>query len=164
MDTPVPPGRGRAHRGGLQGAHAQDRIQQRFMEQNTLKFQFLKVVVVGEVFSVYAQTRIQLLHPRTLLLRMRFSTVFSHFFSGEKSATLGPHSGSELSADFTSWRLAAYGVPMVPEPVLEVESEEEYLVTRTDEFCRWWSRSEVYPGRWFLYDTSHGVVWWDEPG
>ena len=33
-----------------------------------------------------------------------------------------------------------------------------------DEFGRWWSRSEVYPGRWFLFDTPDGVVWWDEPG
>ena len=32
--------------------HAQERIQQLFMEQNTLKFQFLKVVVFKEVFSV----------------------------------------------------------------------------------------------------------------
>ena len=86
--------------------------------------------------------------------------VFSHFSpNSKKSARLGPHSGSELSADFTSWTPAAYGVPMVPEPVLEVEAEEEYLVTRMDEFGRWWSRSEVYPGRWFLHDTSDGVVW-----
>ena len=38
-----------------------------------LTFQFLKVVVEGEVFSVYAKIRIQLLDPRTrLVLRMRF--------------------------------------------------------------------------------------------
>ena len=103
--------------------------------------------------------------------------VFSHFSLVDKSATLGPRSGSELlsesspstlgselSADFTSWTPAAYGVPMVPEPVLEVESEEEYLYKRVDEFGRWWYRSEVCPGRWFLCDTSDGVVWWDEPG
>ena len=141
--------------------HAQDRIQQRFVEQNTLNFQFLKVVVVGEVFLVYAQTRIQLLHPRTLLLRMRFSRGVSHFFPrGGKcdvGSTLGV--GTECGLYFT-----AYGVPMVPEPVLEVESEEEYLVTGMDECGRWWSRSEVCVGRWFLRDTSHGVVWWDEPG
>ena len=55
-------------------------------------------------------------------------------------------------------------MPMVPEPVLEVEPEEEYLDKWVDEFGRLWSRSEVYPGRWFLHDTSDGVVWWDEPG
>ena len=53
-------------------------------------------------------------------------------------------------------------MPMVPEPVLEVEAEEEYLDKWVDEFGRWWSRSEVLPGRWFLHDISHGVVWWDE--
>ena len=53
---------------------------------------------------------------------------------------------------------------VTPLTVLEVESEEEYLDKWVDEFCRWWSRSEVYPGRWFLHDTSDGVVWWDEPG
>ena len=37
-------------------------------------------------------------------------------------------------------------MPMVPEPVLEVECEEEYLDKWVDEFGRWWSRSEVYPG------------------
>ena len=60
--------------------------------------------------------------------------------------------------DFTSWTPAACGVPMVPEPVLEVESEEEYLDKWVGEFGRWWSRSEVHPGRWFLHDTSDGVV------
>ena len=55
----------------------------------------------------------------------------------KKSATSGPQSG--LSADFTSWTPAAFGVPMVPEPVLEVEAKEEYFVTRMDEFGRWWS-------------------------
>ena len=41
---------------------------------------------------------------------------------------------------------------------------EEYLVTRMDEYGRWWYRWEVHPGRWYLLDTSDGVVWWDELG
>ena len=87
--------------------HAQDRIQQRFMEQNTLTFQFLKIVVEVEVFSVYAQIRIQLLHPRTrLVLRMSFLQGVFALFPRGKSARLGPHSGSELIADFTSWTRA----------------------------------------------------------
>ena len=52
-------------------------------------------------------------------------TWFFALFPGGKSARLGLDFGSELSADFTSWTPAAYGVPMVPEPVLEVEVEEE---------------------------------------
>ena len=44
-----------------------------------------------------------------------FPVGFRTFSRWQKSATLGPHSGSELSADFTSWTPAAYGVPLVPE-------------------------------------------------
>ena len=94
-------------------------------------FQFRAV----EVFSVLARDRLQVLHPRTRLVRRMV--------------------GSALGG----WTQAAHGVPMV----LEVESEEEYLDKWVDEFGRWWSRSEVHPGRWFLHDTSHGAVWWDEP-
>ena len=52
---------------------------------------------------------------------------------------------------------------MVPEPVLEVESEEEYL-------DKWWTNSAVGgPGRRSTLGggsctTLDGVVWWDEPG
>ena len=45
--------------------------------------------MVGEVFSVHAQTRIQLLHPRTLVLRMRLFQGFSHFFPGDKKCDVG---------------------------------------------------------------------------
>ena len=70
--------------------HAQDRIQQCFMEQKTLTFQFLKVVVEEEVFSVYAQIRIQLLHPRTrVVLRMRFSHGFFALFPRGKKCEVG---------------------------------------------------------------------------
>ena len=51
-----------AEHGHFLKVHAQDRIQQRFREQSSLTFQFLKVVVEGEVFSDYAQIRIQLFH------------------------------------------------------------------------------------------------------
>ena len=50
-------------------------------------------------------------------------------FRGQKSATLGPHSGSELSADFISWTPAAYGVPMAgADDESEAESEAEVVV------------------------------------
>ena len=60
-------------------------------------------------------------------------------------------------------------MPMVPEedepePVLDAEFEEEDLDKWVDELGRWWSRSEVFPGWWYLLDTSDGVVCWDEPG
>ena len=49
---------------------------------------------------------------------------FSHFSPREKSAGQGPHSGSELGADFTPWTLAAYGAPMVAEPLTVAELED----------------------------------------
>ena len=89
--------------------------------------------------------------------------VFRTFPRVEKSAEEGPHSGSELGADFTPWTPAAYGVPNVPEPVLEpvvVVEDFDYWV---DEFGRFWTRSLACPSRWFLQDTSE-LVWWEEPG
>ena len=41
--------------------YPRDRIQKRLVQQNTLTFQFRVV----EVFTVYAQERFLLLHPRT---------------------------------------------------------------------------------------------------
>ena len=82
----------------------------------------------------------------------------------KKSARLGLHSRSELDADFTPWTPTACGVPTVPAKVLEVESEEEDIDKRVDEFGRRWFRSEVCPWKWYLLDTSNGVVRWDEPG
>ena len=89
--------------------------------------------------------------------------VFRTFLREEKSAEEGPHSGSELGADFTPRTLAAYGVPMVPEPVLEPLVVVEDFDNWVDEFGRCWTRSLACPSRWFLQDTSE-LVWWDEPG
>ena len=104
-----------------------------------MAFQFLMVVAEGEVLKIFGQDRIQLLHPRTRLGLHGFFALFA----GGKKCEVGPDSMSELSADFTSWTPAACGVPMVPEPVLEAEFEEEDLDKWVDEFGRWWSRSEV---------------------
>ena len=119
--------------------YPRDRIQQLLVEHNSLTFQFR----VMEVFTVYAQDKFLLLHPRTHLVPwMRLlQGFFSHFSQIQKSARLGPHSGSELAADFTPWTPAACGVPMVPEedesePVLEAEFEEEDLDKWVDEFGR----------------------------
>ena len=51
---------------------------------------------------------------------------------------------------------------MVAEPLTVAELED--LGIWVDEFGRWWSRSEVFPGRWVMHDTIDGPVWWDEPG
>ena len=53
---------------------------------------------------------------------------FSHFSPVEKCAGLGPHSGSELGADFTPWTPAAYAESMedaYDEAVEESEAEAE---------------------------------------
>ena len=89
-DIPAP--HGRHGRGGREvfKVHALDRIHQRFVEQNTLTFQFLMVVAEEEVFAVNAQIRIQLLHPRTrLMLRMRFLQGGFALFSTEKKCEVG---------------------------------------------------------------------------
>ena len=58
-----------------------NRIQQRLVEQITLKFQFLVV----EVFKVLARDRFHQLHPRTrLVLRMRLLHVFFALFPVRK--------------------------------------------------------------------------------
>ena len=106
---PVPRGRG-----GLVGRRVfkvspRDRIQQRFVEQITLTFQFHVV----EVFKVLVMDRVQLLHPLThVTLRMRHPLPLPPPLpkkknKKQKSARLGPHSGSELSADFSSSTLSA---------------------------------------------------------
>ena len=41
-------------------------------------------------------------------------------------------------------------------------SGAEDLVHWVDEFGRCWTRSLIWPSRWFLQDTS-GLVWWEEP-
>ena len=49
---------------------------------------------------------------------------FSHFSPGEKSAAFGPHSGSELSADFNPSTLSAHQMPgshlRAPEQLVDV--------------------------------------------
>ena len=95
VDIPVP----RA-RGGLVGRRVnkvspRDRIQLRFLEQNTLTFQFRVV----EVFEDLVMDKVQQLHPLThVVLRIAADEAFTGFSrtfpQHKKSARLGPHSGS----------------------------------------------------------------------
>ena len=82
---------------------------------------------------------------------------FRTFPQLKKSAGLGPHSGSELGPDFTPWTPAAYGPPMVAEPLTVAELEDLGI---------WVDNSAAGgPGRrWVMHDTTDGPVWWDEPG
>ena len=90
-----------------------------------------------EVFSVCAQTRIQLLHPPALMPCMRLLHVFLRTFpQHKKSVGFGPHSGSELGADFSPWTPAACAESMAGaddefEAEWEAEAEvEEDAATR----------------------------------
>ena len=78
---------------------SRNRVQQRFLEQISLTIQFLTVVVEGEVFKAFSQDRAQLPLHLALVLQMKLGKGFSHFSPREKSAGLGPRSGSELGAD-----------------------------------------------------------------
>ena len=88
VDNPVPQGR----RGGgvaeVFKVYAQDRIQQRFVEQSTLTFQFLQVVAQREVFKVFAEDRVhQLLHQWiVLVLVMELLIGFFRTFPGVKKS------------------------------------------------------------------------------
>ena len=107
-----------------------DRVQQRFVEQIPLTFRFHVV----EVFKVSSQDRVQRLRPllRTFVLvpRMsRFKGFFRTFPQMKKSARLGPHSGSELGADFNPWTPAAYAESMAgADHESEAESEAEVVM------------------------------------
>ena len=72
---------------------------------------------------------------------------FRTFFRSGKSARLGPHSGSELSADFTPSTPAAYVDSTGPSMWVD------------DDGLTWWQSAS---GRWYLdRDPS---IWWDAPG
>ena len=97
VDLPVPHARGgRVGVRGLQGFPGQDSTA--FV--GAARVDSFRAV---EVFKVLARDRLQVLHPRTRLVsQMRLLLVFVSHFLQKKSAKLGPHSRSELSADFTS--------------------------------------------------------------
>ena len=84
------------------------------------------------------------------------------FPQNKKSPNSPASQSSDLLGEVRPWTPAAYGAPMVAEPLTVAELEE--LGKWVDEFGRWWSRSEVFPGRWVMHDTTDGPVWCDEPG
>ena len=64
-------------------------LQSRFMEQITLIFQFLTVVLEGEVFKASSQDRVQLLLHLTLVLRKKLGMGFFALFPGGKKCGVG---------------------------------------------------------------------------
>ena len=110
VDIPVPHGRGLVRQAFK--VSPRDRVQQRLVEQISLTFQFRVV----EVFTD------QLLLPGAV--DEASTGGFRTLPRSQKSARLGPHSGSELGADFDPWTPAAYADSVVlEEDELETESE-----------------------------------------
>ena len=95
--------------------YLRDRVLQRFMEQITLTLQFLRVVAALEVLKDSSRVLLALHPPRSPAVDEAFTGVFRLFPQIKKSAGLGPHSGSELGADFNPWTPAAYAGSMVLE-------------------------------------------------
>ena len=118
-----------------------DRVQQRTWSR-LLTFQLVVV------FTVFFQARVLPHRAACLTMPMsEFKGGFGTFSRPEKSATLGPHSGSELSADFTPSTPAAYVVSDGPPTWIDGAG------------FTWWQSAS---GRWYLdRDPS---IWWDAPG
>ena len=95
----------------------------------------------GEVFSVFAQTRIQLLHPRALMPWMRILQGFSALFPNQKKCGVGSALGSELGADFNPWNPAACAESMAgADDEFEAEAEAEAEVEEgRSSLCSWFS-------------------------
>ena len=91
-----------------------NRAQQRFMEQITLIFQVLTVVLEEEVFKPSSQDRVQLLLHLALVLRKKLGMGFFAFFPGGKKCGVGSALGvrTGCGADFTPWTPAAYAESM----------------------------------------------------
>ena len=82
-----------------------------------------------------------------------FQGVFRTLHQNKKSATVPPHSGSELVPHSSPWTPAAYDVPMALEEE-EEESEYEPVVVQSFEFegrwcgCEWALLSSTIAGGW----------------
>ena len=72
---------------------------------------------------------------------------FRTFFRPGKSARLGPHSGSELGADFT---------PSTPAPYVDGDMPPTWI---DGDGLTWWQSES---GRW--YKARDPSIWWDDPG
>ena len=94
VDIPVPGRDGGGARGGLQGSLPKQNSAALHVEQT------VDIPVPEEVFKVFLDRVQQLLHFKLVLL-MALGKGFFALFPEGKSAGQGPHSGSELGADFT---------------------------------------------------------------
>ena len=115
VDFPVPCGGVRGLQGFPPGQDSTssplslERISERNVEQIVLP-------CLVEAFKIFVQARVQRVRPLLRAFQLvpwtsRFAGFFALFPRG-KNAGLGPHSGSELGADFNPWTPAAYAESM----------------------------------------------------
>ena len=120
------------------------------IEGSPLTFQFLMVAHTSKILVSHRFLK--------KLLEKRFKW-FLALFPGEKSARLGPHAGSELSADFTPWTPAAYAESMA---VDDYESEapstppaQQQSTSPSMEWETWVNGDDV----WIRVDSLQGPCW-----
>ena len=143
LDIPVPSRGGGGARGGLQGSRAR---------QNSTAADVEEIVDMparrGLPDFLPGQGSIASSSSRFDDADEGIQGCFSHFFLLEKSAKLGPHSGSEVSADFT---------PSTPSACEVCEAVPMW--DDEDGNTWWWSSSS----RFYLLGSDR-TVWWDAPG
>ena len=152
---------------------SQDRVQQRlgpsFMSR-TLTFQFCVVGGgggVAEVFKVLVQRVSSSSSSHSPgAVDERFTGFFSHFSPKQKSARLGPHSGSELpprAEPIHAPSPCRAHVAEEDEPVTGSESEvEEDCDLWWDEAGRQWTRTAAFP--WEVVLAWNRLRWGDLVG
>ena len=130
IDIPVPQGRvGRGGFGGLQGV-SQRQGSTAFSGAHHVDIPVphgrgLQGFLPGQGSTASSSSS----HVRAGAVDEPFQGVFRTFPRLKKSARLGPHSGSELGADFTPWTPAAYAESMAGAyDESEAESEAEVVV------------------------------------
>ena len=112
---------GRGCRAGRKGLPSFSQRQD-LVEQISLTFQFH----VTEVFTRPVSAASSSHSPGAVDEALQW--VFARFSKNSKSASLGPHSGSELGADFIPWTPAACGDSMA----LEDDESETELESRSE--------------------------------
>ena len=140
LDTPVPGCGGGGARGGLQGSRARQNSTAADVEQivDIPARRGLPDFIPGQSSTASSSSR--LLDDADEGIQGFFRT----FSTVVKSAKLGPHSGSELSADFTASYEVSDAVPMWDD----------------EDGNTWWRSSS---GQWYLLGSDR-TVWWDAPG
>ena len=124
VDIPVPPGRGGSGGGGLQ-SFSQGQGSTAFYGADHADFPVPPCRVGGGGLQGFLPGQGSASSSHVGSAQEAGQGVFRTFPLWKKSAGLGPHSGTELGADFTPWTPAAYAESMAGAYVEIAESEAE---------------------------------------